>query len=104
METHFSFTAAAGLSAPREKLVADLKTLVGDLEHLLKAAANELGQKAAADLRALHGRAANLLARAESEAGDCLRAADEVIRSRPYQSIGAAFAVGLLIGVLAGRK
>lgn len=104
METHFSFTAAAGLSASREKLVADLKTLVGDLEHLLKATANDLGQKAATELRALHGRAASLLARAESEAGDCLRAADEVIRSRPYQAIGAAFAVGLLIGVLAGRK
>ena len=32
------------------------------------------------------------------------KAADQTIREHPYQSIGVAFGVGLLIGVLVTRK
>jgi len=32
------------------------------------------------------------------------KATDKVIREHPYESIGVAFGVGLLIGVLATRK
>jgi ElaB/YqjD/DUF883 family membrane-anchored ribosome-binding protein len=32
------------------------------------------------------------------------RQADEVVRENPYQSIGVAFAAGLLLGWLVGRK
>jgi len=32
------------------------------------------------------------------------RATDKVIRDHPYESIGIAFGVGLLIGVLVSRK
>jgi ElaB/YqjD/DUF883 family membrane-anchored ribosome-binding protein len=30
--------------------------------------------------------------------------ADTVIRAHPYESLGVAFGIGMLIGVLVGRK
>jgi ElaB/YqjD/DUF883 family membrane-anchored ribosome-binding protein len=42
--------------------------------------------------------------RAQEKAVERAKAADKVIRERPYQTIGIAFALGVLIGVLARRK
>ena len=42
--------------------------------------------------------------RAEEKAVDRAKAADRVIRDHPYQTIGLAFGLGLLIGVLAIRR
>ncbi len=42
--------------------------------------------------------------RAEERAVERAKAADKVIRDHPYQTIGLAFGIGLLIGVLAGRR
>jgi len=33
-----------------------------------------------------------------------MKATDRVVREHPYQSIGVAFGVGLLIGVLINRR
>jgi ElaB/YqjD/DUF883 family membrane-anchored ribosome-binding protein len=45
-----------------------------------------------------------LLQRAEEAAVQRAKAADRVIRDHPYQTIGLAFGLGLLIGVLARRR
>ena len=45
-----------------------------------------------------------VIQRALETAVERARAADKVIRDRPYQTIGLAFGLGLLIGVLARRK
>ncbi len=45
-----------------------------------------------------------MLQSAEEKAVDQAKAADRVIREHPYQTIGLAFGLGLLIGVLARRK
>lgn len=42
--------------------------------------------------------------RAEERAIERAKAADRVIRDHPYQTIGLAFGLGLLIGVLAIRR
>jgi ElaB/YqjD/DUF883 family membrane-anchored ribosome-binding protein len=89
------------------KLVADFKVVVHDAEALLKATAGELGEKAR-DARArlsasLDTCRANLH-KAEDRAIAGAKVADKVIREHPYQSLGLAFGVGLLIGVLVGRK
>ncbi|HTL57215.1 MAG TPA: hypothetical protein VL361_16145 [Candidatus Limnocylindrales bacterium] len=42
--------------------------------------------------------------RAEEKAIERAKAADRVIRGHPYQTIGLAFGLGLLIGVLAIRR
>lgn len=40
----------------------------------------------------------------EEKAVVSAKAADKVIRQHPYESIGVAFGVGLLIGVLVNRR
>lgn len=90
-----------------DKLVNDLKRVVRDSEELLQATAGAVGEKAqevrdrlsdglTAAKRSLH--------RLEDRAIEGAKATDKVIREHPYQSIGVAFGVGLLIGVLVTRK
>jgi len=89
------------------KLVSDLKAVVRDAEELMKATAGQAGEK----LTELRGRLGTAL---ESAKGTCDRlqektvkaakATDECIREHPYQTIGVAFGLGLLIGVLVARR
>ena len=45
-----------------------------------------------------------IIQRAEEKAVERAKAADRVIRDHPYQTVGLAFGIGLLIGLLARRK
>ena len=90
-----------------EKLVTDLKRVVRDSEVFLQDSAGAVGEKA----QALRERLAQTLEsakvacrRLEEKAIESAKATDKVIREHPYQSIGVAFGVGLLIGVLVTRK
>lgn len=108
METDFE-TIAQG-TAPavsRDKIKDDLKTLVHDTESLLKATAGDMSEKA----KEARNRLQSALARAkescqvlEEKTVAAAKATDKVIREHPYESIGIAFGVGLLIGVLVTRK
>ena len=90
-----------------EQLVKDLKAVVHDAEELLKATAGQAGEKFA-DVR--HRLAAAL----ESAKASChgleekalatAKATDQCIRKHPYETIGVAFGLGLLVGVLIGRR
>lgn len=94
-------------SAETAKLTQDLKTVARDAEELMKATAGEVSEKAK------HARE-RLAAALESAKASCkalqekavagAKATDKVIREHPYPSIGIAFGIGLLIGVLAGRR
>src|SRR2546421_2063503 len=90
-----------------ERLLQDLKTVVQDGEELLRAGAQELGEKGLAareKLTAALEAAKETRRRIEERAVAGAKATDRLIRENPYQSIGIAFGVGLLIGVLANRK
>jgi len=45
-----------------------------------------------------------MIERAEEKAVERAKAADRVIRDHPYETIGLAFGLGLLIGILARRR
>lgn len=90
-----------------ERLVTDLKQVVRDSEDLLQASAGVVGEKA----QAVRQRMAETLEAAkatcrhlEEKAIESAKVADKVVRDHPYQSIGVAFGIGLLIGVLVTRK
>ena len=90
-----------------EKIMADLKTLSRDAETLLHATAGQAGEKAA-ELRdrlsvALESAKATCQ-QVEAKAIAGAKVADKTIRDHPYESIGVAFGVGLLLGVLVGRR
>lgn len=89
-------------------LLDDLRSLVADAETMLADSAQHAGAEA-------RGRAADALARASSRLKDletrvgagAKAAADgatDYVRANPWQSIGIAAAVGVVIGVLLGRK
>jgi ElaB/YqjD/DUF883 family membrane-anchored ribosome-binding protein len=89
------------------KLVQDFKVVMHDAESLLKASAGELGEKAR-DARArltssLESAKANFH-KLEDKALAGAKATDKIIREHPYQSLGAAFGVGLLLGLLVTRR
>jgi ElaB/YqjD/DUF883 family membrane-anchored ribosome-binding protein len=111
METHFNEIEQAHSTLARERVLADLRTLARDSEDLLKATAGDVSEKAKEArqrvLLALEKARASCddmqeetMARARAAA----KKADTVIRDHPYESIGISFGVGLLIGVLVGRR
>jgi ElaB/YqjD/DUF883 family membrane-anchored ribosome-binding protein len=95
----------------RDKLVADAKVVLGDVESLLSQAAATSGQQA----HELRERAAEALHRAKlrlSEAqvaiGERTRAGarvtDDWVHAHPWGSIGIGAAVGFMLGLLVGRR
>ncbi|HET7624179.1 MAG TPA: DUF883 domain-containing protein [Verrucomicrobiae bacterium] len=90
-----------------EKLLQDLKEVVQDGEELLKAGAEDLSQRGRAareKLAAALEVARETQRRIQERAVAGARAADTMVREHPYQAIGIAFGVGLLVGVLASRR
>lgn len=90
-----------------EKLVTDLKTVAHDAEDLLRATAGVAGEKAQEArerLKTAIESARASLYRLEERAIAGAKVADKVIRDHPYESLGVAFGVGLLIGVLVTRR
>ena len=97
--------------AARKKLVDDFKALTTDTEELLRATANQTGERASA----ARARVEERLHKAK-EALDELRedvmersraaaeAADRTVRDHPWESVAVAAGVGFLLGMLSGRR
>lgn len=89
------------------KLAGDLKAVVRDAEDLLKATAGQAGEKVSEvrhRLGAALESAKETCHRVQDKTIEAAKATDKVIRTHPYESIGIAFGVGLLIGVLVTRR
>ena len=90
-----------------DKLVTDLKRIVTDSQELLHDSKDLAGEKAHEVRERLTDAmesAKRACRRLEEKAIEGAKAADRTIRDHPYQSIGVAFGLGLLIGVLVTRK
>ena len=90
-----------------ERLASDLKAVVRDAEDLMKATAGQAGEKLSevrSRLTAALESAKATCQRLEEKTIAAARATDRTIREHPYESIGIAFGVGLLVGVLVARK
>jgi ElaB/YqjD/DUF883 family membrane-anchored ribosome-binding protein len=98
-------------SVNKEKLMTDVKTVLSDAEALLKQAASSSGEKAAE----LRERGMGLLRQAKEKAQDlqdavvtkskaAARATDDYVHDHPWQAVGVAAGIGLLIGLLLNRK
>ena len=87
----------------RDKLVHDLKAMVRDAEDLVKEAAGNMADRSKDEIRQALDKLKTSTRRIEEKALDRAEATDTVIREHPYQSIGVAFGLGLLIGVLVAK-
>ena len=95
----------------KQKLVSDMKVVVSDAEEILRATAGVAGEKMV-DLRERIGerlRDAKLrIAEAESALIDrtkaAARATDDYVNDNPWRAVGIAAGVGLLLGIIIGRR
>ncbi|MEF8699520.1 MAG: DUF883 family protein [Candidatus Accumulibacter sp. UW26] len=98
-------------TASKQKLVSDMKVVVADAEEILRATAGVAGDKMG-DLRERFGerlRDARLrLADAEAALVDrtkaAARATDDYVHENPWRAVGVAAGIGLLLGVIIGRR
>ena len=95
----------------KDKLVQDFKIVVADAEELLKPTASQAGEKVAVARErvqdSLH-KAKVKLAEAEDvivQRGKlAARATDEYVHENPWRAVGIGAGVGLIIGLLIGRR
>ncbi|HLP77775.1 MAG TPA: DUF883 family protein [Candidatus Paceibacterota bacterium] len=90
-----------------DRLVADLKTVTRDAEDLLKTVSGERGngsREIRMRLSAAIESAKETYHRLEEKAVAGAKATDKVIRTHPYESLGVALGVGVLLGYLIRRK
>jgi ElaB/YqjD/DUF883 family membrane-anchored ribosome-binding protein len=94
-------------STNKERIVSDLRTLVGDAEELLKATATQAGEKISVarqkiEQSLIEGKKA--LADAEEtfvkKSKECAEIADDYVRENPWSAVGIAAAIGLALGLL----
>lgn len=98
-------------SNSKEKLIADMKVVMSDAEEILRATAGVAGEKMA-DLRERIGerlRDARLrIDDAEAALVDktkaAARAADDFVNENPWQAVGIAAGIGVLLGIIIGRR
>lgn len=98
-------------NSSKQKLVSDMKVVVSDAEEILRATAGVAGEKMV-DLRERIGerlRDAKLrIADAEAALVDktkaAARATDDFVNENPWQAVGIAAGIGLLLGIIIGRR
>jgi ElaB/YqjD/DUF883 family membrane-anchored ribosome-binding protein len=108
--SEISDSQAAGSTA-RDKLMDDLKSVIGDAENWLKDAAGQ-GAEASSDIRArfedtlrtarsdLRKLEDSLLAQGRSAADS----ANVYVHDNPWKSVGLGTAVGVIVGLLIARR
>jgi ElaB/YqjD/DUF883 family membrane-anchored ribosome-binding protein len=95
----------------KEQLIADFKTVVADAEALLKATANQGGDelaevraKAEESLRVVKARMSESQAALLVKTKEAAKATDVYVHENPWKSVGIAVGVGLVVGLLSGRR
>ena len=95
----------------KEQLIHDFKAVVADAEALLKAPAGQGGETVAT----IRAKVEESLATAKVKMADAqaalvdktkaaAKATDEYVHVHPWQAIGVAASVGMVVGLLIGRR
>lgn len=99
------------VEATRDRLATELRSLVGDAEEMLKAASRQGNEQ----LSAVRDRLERSVGAAKSELADLeeavleraratARETDEYVHEHPWNAIGVAAGVGVLLGLLLARR
>jgi len=94
-----------------DKLLEDLRVLARDAEALLAATAGQADAKVH-DLRArlsvavagARGTCEELQGKAAEQVRRGLKETDETVRAHPWEAVGVAFGIGVVVGILLGRR
>lgn len=99
------------MEAGTDKLMHDLRAVVGDAEDLLKATASQTGER----VEKIRARAEESLRNArvrmqaaghdlQAAAQDAARQVNGQVHEHPWAAVGVAAGIGLIVGILLGRK
>lgn len=95
----------------KDKLAQDLKIVIADAEELLRATANQAGEKVSAareriqdSLRHAKVKLAEVEEAILDKGKQAARATDEYVHDHPWRAVGIAAGIGLLIGMLISRR
>lgn len=101
----------AEVEVTTDQLVNDLKTVMEDAEALIKATSTLTGEKiqevrarAEESLRQAKVRMTEVEEEAMRRAREIADATDEYVRQNPWQSVGVAAGIGLVLGLLIARR
>ena len=97
--------------ASKDKLISDMKVVMADADELLRATASQAGDR----VTELRGKIQSSLANARANLADAQaaavekakevgHAADDYVQANPWRSVGVAAGVGLIVGLLIGRR
>ena len=95
----------------KEQLTANLRRIIADAEDLLAATAGqtdsrlvELRDRARENLQIARDKLADADEAIRAKTREVVYATDDYVHDNPWSSIGVAAALGLLVGVLIGRR
>lgn len=98
-------------AAQKDKLMADLKVVVGDAEELLRLTASDvsegtqvLRERLTERLSSARHGLAELQASASEKAKAAGRAADDYVHQHPWQAVALGAGIGVIVGMLIGRR
>ncbi len=98
-------------SVPKDKLVQDFRTVFTDMEEYVKATASQAGEKVAALRERMQDHMHTVKVKmAETEdvivqrSKQAARVTDDYVHENPWQAVGFAAGVGLIVGLLIGRR
>jgi ElaB/YqjD/DUF883 family membrane-anchored ribosome-binding protein len=98
-------------AAQTERLMSDLKVVIADAEALLTSTAGDVSESMADARSRIESRLieakANLLQlqqTATARAKAAGRAADDYVHEHPWQAVGIAAGIGLVVGLLISRR
>ena len=92
------------MNAPAEKLTRDVKVLVTDLQELLKATTSQSGEQIAAARARLESALGHAKDTVTLQARDTAEATDRYVHQNAWTATAISATVGLLIGLLIGRR
>jgi len=92
------------MNAPAERLVTDVRVLVTDIEELLRATAAQSGERIAATRSRVEAALVRARDTVTEQTRHAAQATDQYAHQHPWQTSGIAASVGLLIGLLLGKR
>jgi len=88
------------MEAATDKLMDELRDVVAAAEELLKATAGEQGER----IEEIRARAEESLRVARERLEGVGSQLDDQVREHPWTAVGIAAGIGLVVGILLGRK
>jgi ElaB/YqjD/DUF883 family membrane-anchored ribosome-binding protein len=111
MNTKSVFVDTDSTGVTKEQLIQDFKVVIADAEALIKATAGQGGEaiaamraKAETSLAAAKVKLSEAQAELQVRTRAAAKATDEYVHVHPWQAIGVGTAVGVVIGMLIGRR